>query len=151
MARRSPVIKPGLSDTPGIVLVDALSVVAAIYGYDLIHAYARAMSYVCGAALVLAVAWIIWVHGLPADFLSRNAIQHPGLLGTISTAALWQIAYAPYVSDYSRYMPHDTGSRARILGELLGLHARIAAADGARRYGRAWRGARAIWWRDLAR
>jgi len=34
-----------------------------------------------------------------------------GLMGTISTAALWQIAYAPYVSDYSRYMPRDTGAR----------------------------------------
>ena len=31
------------------------------------------------------------------------------MLGTISAAALWQIAYAPYVSDYSRYMPRDTG------------------------------------------
>jgi NCS1 family nucleobase:cation symporter-1 len=103
-------IKPGLSDTPGIVIVDALSVMAAIYGYDLIHAYARAMTYVCGAALALAFAWIIWVHGLPADFLTRNGFNTPGLLGTISTAALWQIAYAPYVSDYSRYMPHDTGS-----------------------------------------
>jgi NCS1 family nucleobase:cation symporter-1 len=25
-------------------------------------------------------------------------------------AALWQISYAPYVSDYSRYMPADTGA-----------------------------------------
>jgi nucleobase:cation symporter-1, NCS1 family len=34
-----------------------------------------------------------------------------GLLGLICAAALWQIAYAPYVSDYSRYTPHDTGAR----------------------------------------
>jgi len=33
------------------------------------------------------------------------------VLGAISIAALWQIAYAPYVSDYSRYMPQDSGSR----------------------------------------
>jgi NCS1 family nucleobase:cation symporter-1 len=59
------------------------------------------------------------------------------LLGTISVAALWQIAYAPYVSDYSRYMPPDTGVRSAfwasywgcalgsllpmILGALVGL------------------------------
>jgi nucleobase:cation symporter-1, NCS1 family len=52
-------------------------------------------------------------------------------------AALWQIAYAPYVSDYSRYMPADTGVRSAfwasywgcalgsllpmILGALVGL------------------------------
>jgi NCS1 family nucleobase:cation symporter-1 len=105
-------IAPGLSVTPGIALVGVLSAVAAIYGYDLIHAYARVMSYVAGAALVLAAAWIIWVHGLPADFLSRNSLSMAGLMGTVSAAALWQIAYAPYVSDYTRYMPRDTGVRA---------------------------------------
>jgi nucleobase:cation symporter-1, NCS1 family len=104
-------LAPGISDSPGIALVGVLSVVAAIYGHDLIHAYARVMSYVCGLVLLLAFAWIIWVHGLPADFLSRNSYSVAGLLGTISTAALWQIAFAPYVSDYSRYMPRDTGAR----------------------------------------
>src|ERR1700683_3921919 len=101
----------GIADAPGIALVGVLSVIAAIYGYDLIHAYTRVMTYVSGAVLVLAAAWIVWVHGLPADFLTRNTGNLPGLLGIISAAALWQIAYAPYVSDYSRYMPPDTGVR----------------------------------------
>jgi len=104
-------IAPGLPETPGIALGGILGVVAASYGYDLIHAYTRAMTYVSGLVLIVAVAWIIWVHGLPADFLSRNGFNLPGLLGTISAGALWQIAYAPYVSDYSRYMPRDTGAR----------------------------------------
>jgi len=68
------------------------------------------MSYVSGAVLLLAFVWIIWVHGLPADFFARNAFNWPGFLSSISSAALWQIAYAPYVSDYSRYMPRDTGA-----------------------------------------
>ena len=101
----------GVSDAPGIALVGVLSVIAAIYGYDLIHAYTRVMTYVSGAVLVLAAGWIVWVHGLPADFLSKHDFNLPGLLGVISAAALWQIAYAPYVSDYSRYMPRDTGVR----------------------------------------
>jgi NCS1 family nucleobase:cation symporter-1 len=101
---------PGWSDTPGIVLVGILGVVATIYGYDLIHAYARVMSYVSGAVLLLTVLWIVRVHGLPADFLTRNAFGATGFLGTVSVAALWQISYAPYVSDYSRYMPADTGA-----------------------------------------
>ncbi|MGO9930388.1 MAG: purine-cytosine permease family protein [Steroidobacteraceae bacterium] len=102
---------PGITETPGIVVVGIISVIAAIYGYDLIHAYTRLMSYVAGLVLFLAIGWIIWVHGLPADFLSRNAFNWSGFLGTISAAALWQIAYAPYVSDYTRYMPRDTGVR----------------------------------------
>jgi NCS1 family nucleobase:cation symporter-1 len=100
---------PGMSDTPGVLLVGVLGVIATIYGYDLIHAYTRVMSYVSGAVLLLATIWILFVHGLPGDFLARNALNTAGLIGTISVAALWQISYAPYVSDYSRYMPAETG------------------------------------------
>ena len=100
-----------MPEAAGMVLVSVIAVVAAIYGYDLIHAYTRLMSFVCGAVLLLAAGWIIWRHGLPADFLDRNRFSLAGFLGVISTGALWQIAYAPYVSDYSRYMPRDTGVR----------------------------------------
>ena len=102
---------PGASTTLGIILGTVLGVLAAIYGHDLIHAYARTMTYVCGVLLLVALAWIPWVHGLPADFFSRNAFSWAGFLGTVSTGALWQLSYAPYVSDYTRYMPHDTGAR----------------------------------------
>jgi NCS1 family nucleobase:cation symporter-1 len=113
-------IAPGVSDTPGIAVVGVLSVVAAVFGYDLIHTYARVMTYVAGAVLVITFAWIAWIHGLPADFLTRNSLNVSGLLGTISAAALWQIAYAPYVSDYSRYMPADTGARTAFWASYWG-------------------------------
>jgi NCS1 family nucleobase:cation symporter-1 len=92
--------------------------------------------------LLLAAVWIVWVHGLPADFLSRNRFNPAGLLGVISTGALWQIAYAPYVSDYSRYMPRDTGVRpafwasywgctlGSILPMVLGAAVGLAAPKG---------------------
>lgn len=99
------------STNAGIVLVGLISLVAAIFGYDLIHAYTRLMTYGSGAVLVLAFGWIVLAHGLPADFFSKNTPNGIGFLGTVSVSALWQLAYAPYVSDYSRYMPADTGSR----------------------------------------
>ena len=42
--------------------------------------------------------------------MSINSYNTAGFLSMVSAGALWQIAYAPYVSDYSRYMPHDTGA-----------------------------------------
>jgi NCS1 family nucleobase:cation symporter-1 len=135
-------LAPGWSDIPGIVLVSVLGVVATIYGYDLIHGYTRVMSYATGAVLLLTFGWIVWIHGLPGDFLTRNAFNWTGLLGTISTAALWQIAYAPYVSDYSRYLPPDTGARTAfwasysgctlgsILPMILGAMVGLAAPKG---------------------
>lgn len=113
-------IAPGMPDTPGIAVVAVISVIAAVFGYDLIHIYARVTTYVACGVLVLTFAWIIWVHGLPADFLSRNTFNLTGFLSTVSTAALWQIAYAPYVSDYSRYMPPDTGVRSAFWASFWG-------------------------------
>jgi NCS1 family nucleobase:cation symporter-1 len=113
-------IAPGMPDTPGIAAVAVISVVAAVFGYDLIHAYARITTYFAGAVLTLAFAWIIWVHGLPSGFLSRNTLSLSGFLSTVSAAALWQIAYAPYVSDYSRYMPADTGARTAFWASFWG-------------------------------
>jgi NCS1 family nucleobase:cation symporter-1 len=54
--------------------------------------------------------WILVVHGLPATFLEQGNFNWVGFMGTVSVSALWQLAYAPYVSDYSRYMPQGTGS-----------------------------------------
>ena len=105
------VLTSGISIDAGIVIVGAVSVVVTIFGYDLIHAYARVMSYLAGAALLLTFIWIVAVHGLGHGFGSFGHSSVAGFLGTVTVAALWQIAYAPYVSDYSRYMPADTGAK----------------------------------------
>jgi NCS1 family nucleobase:cation symporter-1 len=130
-------ILPGISQNVLIVLIAAVSVVATIYGHDLIHAYARFLTYASGAALLLTFVWMVFVHGLPAGTLGMNGFTLAGFCSMISVGALWQIAYAPYVSDYTRYMPHDTGAKPAfwasywgcslgsilpmVLGALLGL------------------------------
>lgn len=39
----------------------------------------------------------------------------------LAIGVVWQLAYAPYVSDYSRYLPKDTGPRAAFWATYLGL------------------------------
>ena len=109
-----------ISTNEGIVIVGVVSVTATIFGYDLIHAYTRVMTYLSGAVLVLAFVWMVFVHHLPANFFSSGHFGIAGFMGTISVAALWQIAYAPYVSDYSRYMPRETGSRPAFWASYTG-------------------------------
>jgi len=104
-------VAPRFDAVEGIVLMAVLSAVVAILGYDLIHAYARVMTFVSGVVLALDFAWIALVHGLPVGFWTTGTSSAAGLLGTASVGALWQIAYAPYVSDYTRYMPAATGVR----------------------------------------
>ncbi|WP_284982657.1 cytosine permease [Arthrobacter sp. efr-133-TYG-118] len=103
-------VSPDISVDAGIIIIGVVSVVATIFGYRLIHAYARFLSIVAGLALLLAFVWIMLVHGLPATFLNQGNFNWVGFMATVSVSALWQLAYAPYVSDYSRYMPQGTGS-----------------------------------------
>ncbi len=130
-------IAGGIDEHALIIFIAAVSVIATIFGHDLIHAYARFLTWASGAALVISFAWIVLVHGLPGNFMAMNSFSAAGFFSMVSVGALWQIAYAPYVSDYTRYMPHDTGAKPAfwasywgcslgsifpmILGALLGL------------------------------
>jgi len=109
-----------LSSDAGIIVVAILSLLATIFGYRVIHSYARAMSWVSGIILLGTFLWIAFVHGLPADFFTRNGYNTAGFLGAVSIAALWQLAYAPYVSDYSRYMPYNTNDRSVFYASYFG-------------------------------
>lgn len=102
---------PALGRTGGILILAAASLAAAIWGYALIHAYARIMTVASGIVLVMAFVWAFIVHPLPAHFFSTGGATLAGFMGTVSAAAVWQIAYAPYVSDYSRYLPKETGAK----------------------------------------
>lgn len=135
-------LTPAIEVDYGAIVVAILSLVATIYGYNLIHAYARLMTWCSGVVLLLAFVWIVFVHGLPADLLTKNEPNLAGFLGTTSVAALWQIAYAPYVSDYSRYLPATTSpqvvfwasywgcSLGSIFPMVLGAMVGLSVADG---------------------
>jgi NCS1 family nucleobase:cation symporter-1 len=81
--------------------------VITIFGYDVIHAVNRWAVVLFGGVMILSLIFIVAVHGLPANFLSTGKFTGGGFLSAVSLGVLWQIAYAPYVSDYSRYMPPD--------------------------------------------
>jgi NCS1 family nucleobase:cation symporter-1 len=43
-----------------------------------------------------------------------------GFFSMLAVGAVWQLAYAPYVSDYSRYLPAESGGRGAFWGTYLG-------------------------------
>jgi NCS1 family nucleobase:cation symporter-1 len=102
----------GVSTDWGIVICAVGSLLIAVFGYDMIHAVNRWATLLFGGAMLLAVI-IIVARGLPSDFFSAGAFSWAGFLGAMATTGiLWQIAYAPYVSDYSRYMPANESVRS---------------------------------------
>lgn len=110
----------GLPTNWGIVGIGTVSVVATMVGYRLIHRVTAILSVVAGGALLVAFVWIVGVNGVPDGTWHTDGFSWSGFMATLSVAALWQIAYAPYVSDYTRYMPRDTGQRAAFWGTYSG-------------------------------
>lgn len=104
-------VLPGVGVRAGIFAIGLISLAASIFGHDMIHLSTRLMTYVSGGAVLLCYVWVLFVNPLPATFMSRGTFSAVGFLGMVSIGALWQLSYAPYVSDYSRYLPPDTGPR----------------------------------------
>lgn len=102
-------VAAGVSINTGVVALAVVSLIAAVYGYDLIHEYSKYVSYISGGALLVVFAMLLFYVGLPKTFFSTGAYTLPNFIGAMSLAALWTLSYAPYVSDYTRYMPENTG------------------------------------------
>ncbi|MGA7361926.1 MAG: cytosine permease [Candidatus Dormiibacterota bacterium] len=91
----------------GIIVGAVGSAIIAIYGYDLVHRYMRWMSVLSGVAFAFLTFRLATTHNLAA--VSHTGTFQVGIfILAITLAATWQITYAPYVADYSRYLPKET-------------------------------------------
>ena len=104
-------ILPGIGENYCIAGIALVSLAAAVYGHDLIHVCTRMMTYVAGGAVLLCYVCIVLVNPVPESFLAAKPFAAVGFFGMVSIGAFWQLSYAPYVSDYSRYLAPDTGPR----------------------------------------
>jgi NCS1 family nucleobase:cation symporter-1 len=98
----------------------AISVLIAVVGYDLMMIVQRWLTY-----LLIVVFGILTVQaGLSLNL--GAAVPHgghfawAGFLVLFAAAAGYQISYAVYVSDYSRYLPEDTKASRVIWWTYLG-------------------------------
>ena len=84
-----------------------IAVALAIYGHDLLHRAFRLLFFVSLPFYVILSAAIITggVSGSPAP---AGEFSWAALLAQFTAAAAYNITYAPYVSDYSRYLPRST-------------------------------------------
>ncbi|MDQ0238544.1 purine-cytosine permease family protein [Arthrobacter bambusae] len=119
-------------------VVTIVAVVIALFGYDLIHAFERYLTYL--TIIMLALLTIAAVKlAIPAGAYNLADFHMVPFLGQLGVAAGYQISWAIYVSDYSRYLPPASGRgtfRWTFWGSALGgiwvmfLGAYIGAAAG---------------------
>ncbi|WP_158939030.1 cytosine permease [Burkholderia sp. S171] len=103
----------------GVVIGAVGSGLIGIIGYRFIHLLNRIGTWVLGIGIVVGY-WYILTHIETGDFLTRGGFSFAGWLATVSLSALWQIAFAPYVSDYSRYLPESVGVASTFWATYLG-------------------------------
>ncbi|WP_133650241.1 purine-cytosine permease family protein [Paraburkholderia flava] len=99
-----------VGDEAGIVLFTAVIVAFTVFGYRLIHRVGRIASVVGVVAFVYLFAQLLTGNDVGALLANRHFTVSSFLLA-ISLSASWQIAFGPYVADYSRYLPRSTSAR----------------------------------------
>lgn len=102
----------------GIVICNAITWFIAFAGYRVIHAFDRAMAIVSVIVMVLLFIAAIAHLGSAAPADSHPSFANFFLI--LSIAASWQITFAPYVSDYSRYLPTSEGGAKTFWYTLIG-------------------------------
>src|SRR3954449_2006030 len=109
-----------LGEKAGIVIATILAVVVALIGYDLIHRVEQGLTYsfilVFGVFTIGAIATL----GLPSGALSFSDFKATPFLTQFGVTAGYQISWAIYVSDYSRYLPPDVTVRKTFLWTYWG-------------------------------
>ncbi|WP_321958203.1 purine-cytosine permease family protein [Paraburkholderia bannensis] len=112
-------IESSVSVPVGIVIGAVGSGLIGIVGYRFIHFLNRIGTWVLGIGIFVGFGYI-FTHVSTADFLTRGGFNFAGWLATVSLSALWQIAFAPYVSDYSRYLPENVRVSSTFWATWLG-------------------------------
>lgn len=113
----------GMDVDLAIVIVALVSTVLAIFGYRLIHRADRWISLLSGLGFVYLTIRLLQTAHLGKLWHAGSPSAGVFLL-VVAVAATWQITYAPYVADYSRYLPTSTSISASFwwtyAGSVLG-------------------------------
>jgi purine-cytosine permease-like protein len=90
------------------IVVTVGAALLAIYGYDWVHRVFRGILFVL--LPLVAIITIGVFAGQAGHVVSHHVygFNWTGFMAQLSAAAAYNITYAGYVSDYSRYLPRDT-------------------------------------------
>ena len=96
-----------------------ITAIVVIIGYDAIHASFKYISYIMGALFLIVTICALRLP-VPEGFFSLGEFKLGLFLMGVSIPASWQACYAPYVADYSRYLPKETKTSHTFWATYLG-------------------------------
>lgn len=89
-------------------VISGLALTLAIFGYHWIHRAQKWLTWLFLATFGVFTFTAIFVVPLPAEQFSFNGFTWVAFLVQFGAAASYALGWAPYVSDYSRYLPPET-------------------------------------------
>lgn len=103
----------GMPLPASVIVLSVLSMVVALFGYNLIHKVEKYLSlFVAVVFVVLTITFLVAPHhggGAPAP---AGGFKLGAFLLAVSVTATSQLLFAPYVADYSRYLPESTSIKS---------------------------------------
>ncbi|MCY1409245.1 allantoin permease [compost metagenome] len=115
-----------VSDSTGILIFAACIAALTMFGYRVIHLVGKVTSVLGIIAFAYLFTRLLTLNDI-GQLLENRHFGWSSFLLAVSLSASWQIAFGPYVADYSRYLPSKTSSwktfAAVGLGTVLGAQA----------------------------
>jgi NCS1 nucleoside transporter family len=106
--------------TLSTIIICAIAFAWAVFGYRLIHIFCQWASVLFIAVYVLfAIGILVSVH-LPAGFYSMGAFKGDPFLLELGAVLSYQLTWAPYVSEYSRYLPRRSSTSSTFWWTYIG-------------------------------
>jgi NCS1 family nucleobase:cation symporter-1 len=106
--------------TRAIVLFALSAASLAAVGYDKIHLAQRGFAYLMIAILTVFTVGALFMLRFPAEQFRWGGFRAVPFLAQLFAAASYQLSWSIYVSDYSRYLPRDVGTRESFWWTYLG-------------------------------
>ncbi|MEA2650840.1 MAG: nucleobase:cation symporter, family [Chloroflexota bacterium] len=111
----------GLPFVFGVAVIIVAQAVIGIIGYEAIHTFQKWMSVVLAALFVAITIGVIRVGDFGSVDGFTGADQLAAFVTMTTIVASFVMAWGVYASDYSRYLPSQTSSRALFLATVGGL------------------------------
>ncbi|MEN5061891.1 cytosine permease [Luteimonas sp. TWI1416] len=100
-------VVPAIPVSVATVIGAGLATLIGVVGYHLIHVFNRIGAWFMGGALLIGLA--LMIPHLTPDVLQQGRFSAAPWFSMFGICAVWQISFAPYTSDYSRYLPLAEG------------------------------------------
>jgi NCS1 family nucleobase:cation symporter-1 len=117
------VMVKGVSVPVWIVIVAVPVALLALYGYDWVHRWQRWMFLILVATFVVIVIQTAIYgsnHHFPHSMTGFHLASFPLFMTVVALAATNMLSWAPYVSDYSRYLPKTVRAAGPFWAVMLG-------------------------------